>query len=137
MKLFTALLSGIIFGLGLVLSGMTNPAKVTGFLDITGLWDPSLALVMGGAILVGLFAFGYAKTRDKSLLGKPIQLPSNTKIDRRLALGAITFGIGWGLAGYCPGPAVASVLTGGIKPIVVIAGMLVGMAIFNALENDK
>lgn len=136
MKAFIALISGIVFGLGLLLSGMANPAKVIGFLDITGTWDPSLALVMGGAILVGVFAFGFAKKRSSSLLGEAIQLPTNNnKIDSRLILGAITFGIGWGLSGYCPGPAIVSLLTGGIKPIVFTLGMLAGMAIFTLLEK--
>jgi len=135
MKAFSALLAGIIFGLGLILSGMTNPAKVIGFLDIFGAWDPSLALVMGGAILVGLFAFSYARTRSRSILGASMKIPANQQLDRRLILGATTFGIGWGLAGYCPGPAVASLLTGGIKPVVFTLGMLAGMAIFTLLER--
>jgi len=135
MKPLSALLAGVIFGLGLILSGMTNPAKVIGFLDIFGTWDPSLALVMGGAIFVGLFAFCYAKTRSRSILGASMQLPANQQLDRRLILGAITFGVGWGLAGYCPGPALASLLTGGIKPVVFTLGMLAGMAIFTLLER--
>ena len=97
-----SLLAGLIFGLGLILSGMGNPAKVQNFLDFFGAWDPSLAFVMGGAILVGLVAFTWARKRKTSLLGDPMQLPSSTAVDKRLLTGAALFGIGWGLAGFCP-----------------------------------
>ena len=101
-----SLIAGLIFGVGLILSGMGNPAKVQNFLDFFGAWDPSLAFVMGGAILVGLVAFTWARKRKTSLLGDPMQLPSSTAVDNRLLTGAALFGIGWGLAGFCPGPAV-------------------------------
>lgn len=130
MQLLMALLAGLVFGLGLIVSGMADPSKVTGFLDLAGAWDPSLALVMAGAIGVGLIAFRLARTRTQAILGGPMQLPTAREIDRRLVLGGLTFGIGWGLAGYCPGPALASLATGGSKPLTFTAAMLVGMVIF-------
>lgn len=135
MQLLMSLLAGLVFGLGLMVSGMTNPAKVTGFLDLAGTWDPSLAFVMGGAIGVGLVAFRWARTRSRAVLGGPMQLPAARQIDRRLVLGGLTFGVGWGLAGYCPGPALASLATGGSKPLIFTAAMLVGMVIFEVLER--
>ena len=123
----TALLSGLIFGLGLLLSGMGNPAKVQNFLDFSGQWDPSLALVMGGAIAIGLLAFTWAKTRSKALLGDLMQLPASQSIDKRLITGSAMFGVGWGLAGFCPGPALMNLAT--LQPEVglFVAAMLVGM----------
>jgi uncharacterized membrane protein YedE/YeeE len=135
MKPFAAFAAGLLFGLGLILSGMTNPAKVIGFLDVTGNWDPSLAFVMGGAILVGLVSFWVAGKRKLSLLGEPMRLPTLRTIDRRLVLGSVTFGIGWGLAGFCPGPALASLLSGSMKPILFVIAMVAGMAVFELLEN--
>lgn len=120
-------LAGLIFGLGLLLSGMGNPAKVQNFLDFSGTWDPSLGLVMGGAIGVGLFAFSWARRRRTALLGGPMQLPTNTVIDRRLLTGSAMFGAGWGLAGFCPGPALMNLAT--LRPEVwlFVAAMLAGM----------
>jgi len=135
MQIFMALLVGLLFGIGLIVSGMTDPAKVIGFLDLAGSWDPSLGFVMGGAILVGIFAFGVARKRKRSLLGAPMRLPTATVIDRRLVLGSLAFGAGWGLAGYCPGPALASVATGGDKPLVFTLAMLAGMALFEVLDR--
>lgn len=131
---FLALLSGLLFGLGLILSGMANPAKVLGFLDLAGAWDPSLALVMGGAIAVGTVAFAIAGKRDLSLLGLTIHLPTARHIDKRLVLGSLAFGIGWGLAGVCPGPALVLLGTGSVKGLVFVFAMLVGMGIFEYLE---
>ena len=111
MQVLMALLTGIVFGLGLIVSGMTDPAKVIGFLDLAGKWDPSLAFVMAGAILVGLFAFRLAARREQAILGGAMRLPTARHIDRRLILGGLAFGAGWGLAGYCPGPALASLAT--------------------------
>ncbi|TAL79267.1 MAG: YeeE/YedE family protein [Burkholderiaceae bacterium] len=130
MRTLMASFAGLIFGMGLILSGMTDPSKVIGFLDLAGRWDPSLAFVLGGAVLVGVFAFRIAAARPKAILGSPIHLPTVRRIDRRLILGGLTFGIGWGLAGYCPGPALTSLVTGGIKPLIFTVAMLAGMGIF-------
>ena len=135
MRIITSLIAGLVFGIGLIISGMTNPAKLLGFLDLAGLWDPSLALVMGGAIAVGTLAFQIARKRGKSLLGDPMRLPSATQVDRRLLLGGLAFGVGWGLAGFCPGPALASLATGGVKPAIFTVAMIAGMVIFELLER--
>jgi uncharacterized membrane protein YedE/YeeE len=126
----TALLIGLVFGLGLCVSGMTQPSKVLGFLDLAGLWDPSLAFVMGGAVAIGAVAFALAKRRPVSLMGKEIELPANRRIDARLVLGSVTFGIGWGLAGICPGPGIAVLGYGILQAAVFVAAMLAGMLIF-------
>ncbi|HDZ56410.1 MAG TPA: YeeE/YedE family protein [Pseudomonas xinjiangensis] len=130
MNIVSAFVVGVLFGFGLILSGMTDPSKVQGFLDIAGLWDPSLGLVMGGAILVSSVAFFFASKRSRALLGEEIRMPSATEIDKRLVLGSLAFGAGWGLAGYCPGPAVASLFTGMVEPVIFVAAMLVGMAMY-------
>ena len=135
MQILTALATGLIFGLGLILSGMTDPPKVIGFLDLTGQWDTSLAFVMGGAILVGLVAFQFAKGREKSLLGDLMRLPTARQVDRRLVLGSLAFGIGWGLAGYCPGPALVAVAQGGMQPLIFMAAMLAGMAFYEVQDR--
>lgn len=135
MHLFTALIAGLIFGIGLILSGMTNPGKVIGFLDLAGRWDPSLGFVMGGAILVALFAARWAVGRTQSLTGAAMRIPTAARIDRRLVLGSLTFGVGWGLAGYCPGPALASLASGGAKPWLFVAAMVAGMLLFEVLER--
>ncbi|MTV35990.1 YeeE/YedE family protein [Duganella radicis] len=135
MHIIMALVVGLVFGLGLIVSGMTDPSKVIGFLDLTGRWNPSLGFVMGGAILVGRVAFRFAAGRDKSLLGDVMRLPTATQIDRRLVLGGLAFGTGWGLAGYCPGPVLASLASGGSKPFIFGAAMMVGMGIFELLER--
>lgn len=135
MQILMAWMVGLLFGIGLIVSGMTNPAKVIGFLDLAGNWDPSLAFVMGGAILVGVFAFGVARKRERSLLGAPMRLPTASGIDRRLVLGSLAFGAGWGLAGYCPGPALASLASGGVKPLIFTLAMLAGMALFEVLDR--
>ena len=135
MQILMALIAGLVFGLGLILSGMTNPAKVIGFLDLAGDWDPSLAFVMAGAIAVSFLPFRIARNRSMALLGGPIRLPTATDIDRRLVLGSLAFGAGWGLAGYCPGPALASLLSGGAKPLLFVISMLAGMAVFELLQR--
>jgi uncharacterized membrane protein YedE/YeeE len=135
MRIISALFIGLLFGIGLIVSGMTDPSKVIGFLDLAGHWDPSLALVMGGAILVGLVAFRFAAGRTRSLLGEVMRLPTASQIDRRLVLGGLAFGAGWGLAGYCPGPALASLVSGAVEPLIFSAAMLAGMAIFTVLEG--
>ncbi|MGV3742474.1 MAG: YeeE/YedE family protein [Burkholderiaceae bacterium] len=136
MSIFTAFITGLVFGLGLILSGMTDPSKVLGFLDLAGNWDPSLAFVMGGAILVASIAFHFAKGRTKSLLGEAMRMPTATQIDKRLMLGSLAFGAGWGLAGYCPGPAVASLAQGGSKPVIFVIAMLAGMAIYELWQRS-
>lgn len=128
---------GLVFGLGLIISGMTDPGKVLGFLDLAGPWDPSLALVMGGAIVVGVFGFTLAGRRRTSVLGEPMQMPTARQIDRRLVLGSLAFGIGWGIAGFCPGPAIVSLGTGEPKAVVFVLAMLAGMGIFEWLEGRK
>jgi uncharacterized protein len=130
-------LLGLLFGLGLILAGMTDPAKVLAFLDLAGAWDPSLALVMGGGIAVGVGAFAIAKRRPRALLGGPFVLPTATAIDRRLLVGSALFGVGWGLAGFCPGPAVVSLGLGDTKVLVFVAAMLAGMAVFEVLEARR
>jgi uncharacterized membrane protein YedE/YeeE len=135
MQILMASIVGLVFGIGLIVAGMTNPAKVQGFLDLAGRWDPSLAFVMGGAILVGLAAFRVAGTRERTLLGDAMRLPKATRIDRRLVLGGLAFGAGWGLAGLCPGPALASLATGGAGALLFTGAMLAGMIVFELLER--
>ena len=131
----TAFFAGLVFGLGLLLAGMANPAKVLGFLDLAGAWDPSLALVMAGAIALALLPFAWARRRSYSLLGAPLQLPVKRVLDRRLLGGSLLFGIGWGIAGICPGPAVAILLSGHWQVLVFVAAMLAGMALFEVFER--
>jgi len=126
---------GLLFGLGLIVAGMTDPAKVLGFLDLAGMWDPSLAFVMGGGILVGLGAFAMAKKRTTNFLGGAMLLPTSTDIDKRLIGGGLLFGAGWGLAGFCPGPAIVSLGAGQPKAAVFVAAMLAGMAVFEIVER--
>jgi len=130
-----AFLVGLLFGLGLIISGMTDPSKVIGFLDLAGAWDPSLAFVMGGAILVGAGAFTIAKKRQRSLLGAPMQLSSATELDKGLLIGSLVFGIGWGLSGFCPGPAVVSAAAGQPKALIFVASMLAGMALYIVIDR--
>ena len=137
MRIVTAFLAGLVFGLGLLLSGMADPAKVLGFLDLAGAWDPSLMFVMGGAVGVGVVAFALARKRARSLLGEPMQLPTKTSIDRRLLLGALLFGAGWGLAGFCPGPAVVALGAGEAKAVVFVLAMLAGMALFELVAARR
>ena len=126
---------GLIFGIGLIFAGMTDPSKVIGFLDVAGLWDPSLAFVMAGAILVGLVAFRFARHRTMNFLGGAIRLPSKGDIDKRLVIGSLLFGIGWGMAGFCPGPALVSLGTGSPKAILFVLSMIAGMALFEGAER--
>lgn len=133
----SAFAAGLVFGLGLLLSGMANPEKVLGFLDLAGRWDPSLALVMAGAIGVGLPVFWFARSREQSLLGGRIELPTRRDIDRPLVIGSLVFGVGWGLAGFCPGPAVVATGAGEPKALVFTVAMLVGMAIFQFRKRAK
>lgn len=135
MSIVVALVAGLVFGLGLIVSGMAQPAKVLGFLDLAGAWDPSLALVMAGAIAVGLPAFALAQRRSESFCGQPMQLPQAGAIDRRLLGGGLLFGIGWGLAGLCPGPALVALGSGSLQAQWFVAAMLAGMVLFERLER--
>jgi len=135
MQAVFALISGLVFGLGLILSGMANPAKVLAFLDLAGRWDPSLALVMAGAIAVALPAFAWAKRRKTSMLGTALSLPTSTTIDARLVGGGLLFGVGWGLAGFCPGPALVALGMGEAKALLFVVAMLAGMGGFELIER--
>jgi uncharacterized protein len=135
LEVVVALVAGSIFGAGLVVSGMANPAKVLGFLDLLGAWDPSLALVMAGAVAVGLAGFTWGSGRAKSALGLPMRISTSRTVDRRLLAGAVVFGIGWGLAGFCPGPAVVALATGSFKAILFVAAMLTGMGIYEIFAS--
>lgn len=135
--LLASLAAGLVFGLGLIVSGMADPAKVLGFLDLAGAWDPSLALVMGGAIAVGLPVFAWAGRRQRSLLDAPMQLPTGRQVDRRLLGGSLLFGIGWGIAGFCPGPALVALGMGQGGAAVFVLAMLAGMALFELVERRR
>ncbi len=126
---------GLLFGWGLLISGMTDPGKVLGFLDLAGAWDPSLAFVMGGAILVGVAGFAVAKKRTRSFLGAAMHLPTSRDIDRRLIIGSLTFGAGWSLAGFCPGPGLVTMGSGEPKAALFVAAMIGGMALFEVLDR--
>lgn len=127
MNALYAAAAGLIFGLGLILSGMTDPMKVKGFLDLFGAWDPSLALVMGGGIAVGTVGFALARRRTRALSGEPIDWPTSTAIDARLLVGGVVFGLGWGLAGFCPGPALVAASSGFAPALWFVPAMLLGM----------
>ena len=137
MALFFAWICGLIFGVGLLVSGMTNPAKVLGFLDLTGTWDPSLAFVMAGAIAVATLGFWVARKRTRSLLGLPMNLSTVQHFDRRLIIGSLLFGVGWGLAGICPGPSLVLLGSGIFKGAVFVMAMLAGMALFEWFERQS
>ncbi|MDR3399759.1 MAG: YeeE/YedE family protein [Pandoraea sp.] len=138
-KLVFAFIGGLVFGLGLILAGMANPAKVLGFLDLAGKWDPSLAFVMGGAIAVGLIGFRLAHSRALAWTGEPRVWPALRGLDKRLVLGALLFGVGWGIAGICPGPAVVLLGAGSGKGLLFVVAMIAGMAlhVLFARTNSK
>lgn len=133
--IIAAFAAGLLFGIGLIVAGMANPAKVIGFLDVGGDWDPSLAFVMAGGVAVAFAGFALARHRRRSLLGSPVAMPPSTLVDRRLILGSMVFGIGWGLAGICPGP--AFVLAGAVsmKGLVFVVAMVAGMGLFEFLQR--
>ncbi len=131
----SSLIVGLIFGVGLILAGMTDPSKVIGFLDVAGQWDPSLAFVMGGAILVGVVAFRFAKQRSTAFLGGAMRLPTGNDINSRLVVGSLLFGAGWGMAGFCPGPALTALGTGNPKAAIFVAAMVAGMILFELAER--
>jgi uncharacterized membrane protein YedE/YeeE len=126
---------GLMFGVGLMASGMTDPGKVIGFLDLFGAWDPSLALVMGGAVVVGFFAFSLAKKRTSTFLGGVLRFPTNTQMDKPLVIGSLMFGAGWGLGGFCPGPALVSMADGQPKAMLFVTAMLIGMLGFELMDR--
>jgi uncharacterized membrane protein YedE/YeeE len=135
MQWITAGLAGLLLGMGLILSGMANPAKVIGFLDVAGPWDPSLGLVMGGGLVVGSIGFALLKKQPKTLTGEPLNLPTSRKIDLRLVLGSVLFGIGWGITGICPGPGLVLLGAGIPEGIVYIASLLAGMTLYSLIEK--
>lgn len=137
MKNIYALLAGLIFGLGLIVSGMANPEKVIGFLNIFGRWDPSLAFVMGGAIFVGVFSFKYIVKREKTLLGGSLHLSNEKSINKRLIFGSLIFGLGWGVAGFCPGPALVSLGMGSLKGALFVIAMLAAMLTFKLVQKNN
>lgn len=137
MNLIFSWLAGFIFGIGLIVSGMTDPAKVLGFLDLAGAWDPSLALVMAGAIAIASVAFAVAKQKTTTYLGLPMHLPQLRHIDHRLIGGSVLFGVGWGLVGVCPGPALVMIGSGSLKGGLFVGFMLIGMALFEVFERMK
>ena len=124
-----SLISGLLFGFGLALSGMVSPGKVIGFLDLTGNWDPSLAFVMGGGVLVTVISFHFILKQSSPLFGKDFKLPTKKDLDKYLVSGAILFGLGWGLGGFCPGPALSSLAYGNMKVVVFVLSMIGGIVI--------
>lgn len=135
LRLAAAALAGLLFGVGLALSGMLDPARVRGFLDVTGAWDPTLAFVLAGAVMASGLGTALARSLRRPLLAERFDWPTRTRIDGPLVLGAVLFGIGWGLSGFCPGPAVAA-LSGGARPVIVfVAAMLGGMAAHGLLRR--
>lgn len=137
MRKIAAFLSGLLFGLGLLLAGMANPAKVLGFLDLAGGWDPSLALVMVAAIGVASPFFAWARRRDRALLGGTMQLPQRRDLDARLIGGSLLFGVGWGVAGICPGPALVTFAAGYWQAALFCLAMLAGMGLYTAFEARR
>jgi len=137
MAIITSLLAGLVFGLGLLVSGMADPAQVLGFLDLAGAWNPSLAFVMAGAIAVGAVGFALARRRQTALTGGAMKWPQATRVDRRLVGGSLLFGIGWGLAGICPGPALVALGAGYGQALVFVLAMLAGMGLFELLERRQ
>ncbi|XXF10839.1 YeeE/YedE family protein [Pseudomonas sp. D1-3] len=135
MTKLSAFLAGLIFGLGLLLAGMANPAKVLAFLDVAGAWDPSLALVMAGAIAVVAIPMNWAGKRKRSLSGAPMQLPIKREVDASLIGGSLLFGVGWGIAGVCPGPAVVLLLVGPWQAGLFLSAMLAGLYLSARLKG--
>ena len=133
-KIF-ALISGLIFGLGLTLSSMTNPAKVIGFLDILGTWDPSLGFVMGGAILIAAPLLYFFENKNHLILVSQIELPSKNNIDFSLIIGALLFGIGWGMVGFCPGPAISSIALLNSFSLLFVGSMIVGFYLSQIIKK--
>ena len=137
MRLLISFVIGLVFGIGLYVSGMTQPSKVLGFLDILGDWDPSLAFVMAGAVAIGLAAFSFARRRGRTLLGDELRLPRITEIDAPLVVGSLFFGIGWGLSGICPGPAIVDVGFLDWRALVFVVSMAAGMVMERLIADTR
>jgi len=135
-RVAVGLASGLVFGLGLVVSGMVDPQRVIGFLDVAGIWDPTLVFVMGGALVVTFVGYKLVLGRDEPVFADAFRIPTKTTIDKRLIGGAVTFGAGWGLSGYCPGPALTALSIGGVPTVVFVVGMLAGMFLAR-LASDR
>jgi len=135
-KILSALLAGVIFGIGITLSGMVDPNKVVNFLDVTGNWDPSLMFVLGGAVITTGVAYRFIFAQDKPLFDEDFHLPTLLKVDSSLLLGSALFGVGWGLIGYCPGPAVASIGFRPEEPLIVVVSMLAGLLLYKATSKS-
>ena len=135
-KLLSALFAGGVFGLGLALSGMVDPNKVVNFLDVTGNWDPSLMFVMGGGVMTTAIAYRFIFAQDKPMFENDFHLPDLLSIDGRLLFGSVLFGVGWGLVGYCPGPAIASIGFRPDEPLIVVVSMLAGMLLYRAISRS-
>jgi hypothetical protein len=136
LHLYSQYFIGVLFGLGLIISGMSNPQKILNFLDITGNWDPSLIFVMGGAVVVGLGGFYLLSKRTTSFFGNALHLPTGRDISKPLVIGSLIFGAGWGIAGFCPGPAIVALGAGHIKALVFVLAMLTGMALCKRFFTD-
>lgn len=137
MNLVLSFVVGLVFGVGLIVSGMSDPAKVLGFLDLAGAWDPSLIVVMISAVAVSALAYRWSRRQQRSWIGAPISVPTGRQIDRRLLVGSALFGIGWGLAGICPGPALVLLGRGASQALVFVAAMLIGMGLFEWLDRQR
>lgn len=137
MRTLSALLAGLLFGVGLAMSGMLNPVRVLGFLDVAGAWDPTLAFVLGGAVAVSAAGYQIARRRQRPAFAARFDIPTGRRIDGRLLSGAAIFGVGWGLAGFCPGPALASLSLGLVKSFGFVAAMLLGMALHGAATRRR
>lgn len=137
MYILFSFIAGLVFGFGLIVSQMVSPVKVIGFLDVFGRWDPSLLLVMAAAVVITTIGFAFARKRTSTLLGTPMHMPTARDIDRRLIGGSAVFGIGWGLAGFCPGPALVALGTGHVKAFIFVIAMLAGMGIFELIERRR
>lgn len=135
MKLLASYIVGLIFGIGIAISGMANPAKVTNFFDVAGIWDPSLAFVMGGALIITIIGYRLLLRRSGPLLAAAFQLPTRADLDARLLLGSAVFGVGWGIAGFCPGGALPALGTGRIEVYVFVAALICGILVAKAVQH--
>ncbi|OCJ16448.1 transporter [Rhizobium sp. AC44/96] len=136
-RILASILCGILFGIGLVVSDMVNPARVLAFLDVGGNWDPSLAFVMGGALIPSSIAYAIKRSRSRPALDTQFHVPTSRSIDTRLVLGAALFGLGWGLVGLCPGPAIASLVTGRWETALFAVAMLAGMFAYRIVQSGQ